>query len=64
MVHPSDCFECPQLIEPNGCGRKDEEDEADEADEEDEEVPFGYAAMSDDDDGAREEETEGLSFLA
>ena len=37
---------------------------AGEADEEDEEVPFGYAAMSDDDDGAREEETEGLSFLA
>ena len=35
-----------------------------EADEEDEEVPFGYAAMSDDDDGAREEATEGLSFLA
>ena len=43
---------------------EDDEDEADEADEEDEEVPFGYAAMSDDDDGAREEETEGLSFLA
>ena len=32
------CYECPQQIEPNGCGRKDEEDEADEADEEDEAV--------------------------
>ena len=50
LVHPNDCFECPQLIEPNGCGRKDEEDEADEADEEDEAVDDEEEEADDEDD--------------
>ena len=46
------CYEFPQQIELNGCGRKDKEDDADEADEEDE-------AVDDEDDEADDD-----SFLS
>ena len=61
LVHPSDCYEFRQQIEPIGCGRQDEEDEADETDEEDEaddEDDEDVAGEEDEDDEADEEDEE------
>ena len=60
LVHPSDCYEFLQQIEPIGCGRQDEDDEADETDEEDEadEVDEEDEAGEEDEDDEADDENE------